>query len=67
MRQVFKIRKVVMRQIKISYYPMLLKPHNPVTYGTNHFIKSSKELVLFEKKTMKESLCIVLFNCFLRI
>ena len=67
MRQVFKIRKVLLRQTKNIYYPMLLKPHNQVTYGINHLIKSSKELVLFEKKTMKESLCIVLFNCFLRI
>lgn len=67
MRQLFKIRKVLLRQTKSIYYPMLLKPHNQVTYGINHLIKSSNELVLFEKKTMKESLCIVLFNCFLRI
>ena len=67
MRQLFKVRKVLLRQTKATYYPMLLKPHNQVTYGINHLIRSSKELVLFENRTMKESLCIVLFNCFLRI
>jgi ribosomal protein S7 len=67
MRQIFKIRKVLLRQTKVTYYPMLLKPHNQVTYGINHLIKCSKELVLFDNKTMMESVCIVLFNCFLRL
>jgi ribosomal protein S7 len=67
MRQLFKIRKVLLRQTKSTYYPMLLKPHNQVTYGINHLIRSSKDIVLFEKRTMKESLCYVLFNCFIHI
>ena len=67
MRQIFKVRKVLLRQTKTSYYPMLLKPHNQVTYGINHLIKSSNELVSFENLNIKSSLCLVLFNCFVRV
>jgi len=65
MRQIFKVQKSIIRQIKITYLPLILKPHNQVTYGINHIIKSASQLVIDEKKAMSDALCIVLLNCFI--
>lgn len=65
MRQLFKIQKKVIRQSKTFYLPLLLKPHNQVTYGINHIIKCSKQLSLEEKKPIHICLCIILLNSFI--
>jgi len=64
MRQIFKAQKTVIRQVKVTYLPLLLKPYNKVTYGINHIIASSKQISLDENKKMFEAMSIVLINCF---
>jgi ribosomal protein S7 len=65
MRQLFKISKTVIRNRRVIYSPIVLKPHNQVTYGINHVIASAVQLVSDERIKMPAALCIVLSSCFL--
>jgi ribosomal protein S7 len=64
MRQLFKVQKTTIRNIKNIYLPLFLKPHNQVSYGINHIMKCAREIAEEEHKTMSDASCVVLSNCF---
>jgi ribosomal protein S7 len=64
MRQLFKVNTRVIRS-KVTYYPVVLRAHNQVTYGISHLIKSSRQLCKEERHAMHDALSIILLNSFI--
>jgi ribosomal protein S7 len=67
MRQLFKIQKTIVRQQKEYYLPLLLKPHNQVTYGINHLILCAKQLAREDKISIANAPSIVFLNSFISV
>lgn len=64
MRQLFKVQKTVLRQVNVTYFPLLLKPSNQLNYGINHIVKGADQLVRDEKLKISDAISIILLNCF---
>lgn len=67
MRQLFKIQTKLIRKTRLFTLPLLLSPHNQITYGINHIIRCARQVVSDEKVEFHVGLYIVFINCFIRL